>query len=228
MIRNILLDLDNTILDFSRSEREALKKTLTQLDIEPTDSVLCRYSEINAAQWKLLELGQFTLPQIKARRYQLLFDELGVVCSAELATSIYEDFICNEGWLTDGAEDVLKALYPNYRVYIASNGTPRAQRNRIAKAGIEQYLSGVFISQEIGAFKPHIEFFDYCFAHIDDFRREETVMVGDSLSSDIKGGIAAGITTIWLNPGRSVCPPEAVPDYEIHALSELPELLMKL
>lgn len=225
MIMNVLIDMDDTILDFKKCEKSALKKTLALLDIEPTELVLSRYSEINDAQWKLLELGQITRAELKPRRYKLLFEEFGIDASAEEAAAAYEEKLSLEHSFMTGAEDALERLSKKYRLYIVSNGTASVQHRRIAGAGIEKYISGLFISQEIGFDKPSPEFFERAFAAVDGFSMAETVIIGDSLSADIKGGLNAGITTIWFNPNDAANTSGIAPDYEIKSLYELDELL---
>ncbi|MGI6013641.1 MAG: YjjG family noncanonical pyrimidine nucleotidase [Oscillospiraceae bacterium] len=228
MIKTILFDLDDTIFDFHMAERIALEKTLLHLGIAPKEEILTRYSELNLAQWKLLEQEKITRPQVKVRRYQLLFDEIGVSCSAEEAAAYYENLLGIGHYFMEGAEEILEMFSKEYRLFIVSNGTAKVQRSRIESAGIERYLTGLFISQEIGYNKPSLDFFRRCFAQIDGFCKEETVIVGDSLSSDIKGGNAAGITTIWYNPKGVVNDSDVKPGFEIRHLSELVPLLKSL
>ena len=228
MIRNILFDLDDTLLDFTHAERVALSATLRHIGIEPTAAVLARYHELNAAQWRLLEQGKLTRDEVKARRYRLLFEELGVDRSPEETTRYYESRLAIGHWFIDGAPELLEQLYGHYRLYIVTNGTEHVQESRIRSAGLAAYMDGVFISQQIGADKPQPAFFDYCFAHIPDFRREETLIVGDSLTSDIRGGRNAGITTVWFNPHGVKNETEIVPEHEIQQLSALLPLLRRL
>ncbi len=234
MIRTILLDLDNTLLDFNQAERKALARTLEKLGIEPQESTLRLYSQLNMAQWKLLEQGKLTRPQVKTRRYQLLFEKLGVERSAEQAARLYEGFLAEGHFFMDGAQEVLEELSPRYRLYLVTNGTARVQQSRLGSAGIGRYFQGYFISEAIGFDKPRKEFFDFCFSVIPDFCREETVIVGDSLSSDIQGGKNAGIRTIWLRPEGDGAASlrdgvqEPVPDYILGSLRELPALAARL
>ena len=227
MIKNIFFDLDDTLLDFHLAERGALTKTLLHLNIEPKEEILARYSEINLSQWKLLEKGRTTREKIKARRFQLLFAELGIDCFPAEAADYYEDHLGFSHHLIPGAVELLEEVYKKYRLFAASNGYARVQRSRMESADITKYFAGVFISQEIGFNKPDIAFFNNCFARIEDFKKEETVIVGDSLSSDIKGGNAAGITTIWFN-ARQKTYYSIKPGYEIRRLSELMPLLSRL
>ena len=248
MIRTVLFDLDNTLLDFNRAERRALTLTLRELGIEPTEEIMGRYSELNLAQWKLLELGKLTRDQVKVRRYRLLFQELGVAHPAEDATRRYEGHLAEGLFLMEGAEALLQALIPRYRLYVVTNGTALVQQKRLQGAGLGAYFQGYFISEAIGFDKPRKEFFDLCFSVIPDFGPEETVIVGDSLSSDIQGGKNAGIRTIWFHPqageensgtksgaaengGAERGAAEAlepVPDHTVRSLREIPSLLETL
>lgn len=225
MIDTILFDLDNTLLDFDQAERIALTQTLLRLRIRPSEVILNRYSELNLAQWKLLEQGKLSRSEVKTRRYQILFDELGAACSAGEAAKIYESLLEVGHYFIDGAEELLRILSPRYRLYVVTNGTASVQKSRIKSADIGRYLAGVFISEEIGFNKPSSEFFDDCFAQIPNFRKNASIIVGDSISSDIQGGKNAGIQTVWFNPARLPNDSGVLPDYEIHELKEL-ELLL--
>lgn len=227
-IKTILFDLDNTLLDFNKAESIALAKTLTELGIEPTDAIIRRYSEINLAQWKLLEQGKITRAEVKRRRYQLLFEELGVAYEPDRANAIYEEQLAIGHFFIEGAPELLKNLYQQYDLYLVTNGTARVQHGRLQSAGIEKYLKGIFISEEIGCDKPSRTYFDKCFAQIPAFCREETILVGDSLSSDIQGGKNAGIRTVWFHSPEIQNHTQIIPDYEIHKLSELQTLLLSL
>lgn len=228
MIRHILFDLDDTLLDFTSAERVALSKTLRHIGVEPTEAVLSRYHALNAAQWRLLEQRVLTRDEVKTRRYQLLFEELGVDRSPAEMTRYYESRLADEHRFIDGAPELLEQLRGRYHLYIVTNGTEHVQESRIRLAGLAAYMDGVFISQRVGADKPQRAFFEYCFARIPDFRREETLIVGDSLTSDIRGGRDAGITTVWFHPRGEENETPILPDYEIRQLSALLPLLRRL
>lgn len=224
MIKTVFLDLDDTLLDFHRSEAVAIAETLSGFGIEPTEAVKKRYSEINRGMWEQLELGNMTREQILVRRFELLFEELGVDVSGLEARHKYEWNLGGSYFYIDGAEDLLSELSQKYDLYLMSNGTAAVQDRRIAASGIAKYFKGIFISEKIGYNKPAIEFFEKCFAEIPDFKKEESIIVGDSLSSDIKGGINAGILTCHYNPsGEASDSPR--PNYTIKTLEELPSLL---
>jgi len=228
MIKFVFLDLDETIFDFHKAEAIALSKMLCEIGIEPTDEVISRYSEINDAQWKLLELGRLTREEVLVRRFDLLFSELGVVADSREARRLYEYNLGEGHYFIDGAEDMLGALYGNYSLYLASNGTEHVQTRRIASSGIAKYFDGIFISQVIGHNKPSSQFFDACFEKIKGFERDKAIIVGDSLTSDIKGGINAGIRTCLFNPKGKAVLGDIKPDYEIRTLGELAGLLKEI
>ena len=228
MIRNVLFDLDDTLFDFHKAEKIALTKTLVHFGIDPTEETLALYSTINAAHWKRLELGEISREEVKVGRYRELFKTIGVECDPVKATAYYESMLAIGHYFMPGAPELLEELYRKYRLYIVSNGTAKVQEGRIGSSGIEKYMDGIFISQILGANKPDKQFFDICFAEIPDFSLSETVIIGDSLSSDIKGGINAGITTVWFNPKGIENDNDIKPDYTIKELSEVPGLLSQI
>ena len=228
MIRNVLFDLDDTLFDFHKAEKIALTKTLVHFGIDPTEETLALYSTINAAHWKRLELGEISREEVKVGRYRELFKTIGVECDPAKATAYYESMLAIGHYFMPGAPELLEELYGKYRLYIVSNGTAKVQEGRIGSSGIAKYMDGIFISQTLGANKPDKQFFDICFAEIPDFSLSETVIIGDSLSSDIKGGINAGITTVWFNPKGIENDSDIKPDYIIKELSEVPGLLSQI
>ncbi len=228
MIDTILFDLDNTIFDFTKAEGIALTKTLDKLGIKPEKRVLELYSKINLMQWKLLEEKKITRSQLKTRRYQLLFDEIGVDCSAEKAAEIYEFFLSQGHYFIEGAEEVLNDLCKKYKLYIITNGIARVQKGRIKSARLERFFKDIFISEEIGYDKPSAEYFENCFRNIPEFCREKAVIIGDSLSSDIQGGINVNVRTIWFNSKKSENSSQLKPDYEITDLKEIEKIIEKI
>lgn len=225
MIKNILFDLDNTLFDFYASEKKALKKTLIHLGLNPDEFMLKRYSEINLEHWKRLEKGELTRSEVKVGRYRQLFEEYGLNASPEETTAYYETKLSEEGDLMDGALELLEYLYGKYRLYVVSNGTLICQEGRMKNTGITDFFDNHFISQQIGFEKPQKEFFDYCFENIPDFKKEETIIVGDSISADIIGGKNAGISTVWFNPDGAK---SDIPDYEIHSLLEFKDIIERM
>lgn len=228
MINTILFDLDNTLLDFTKAEEIALARTLSELGINPEEKVTKRYSEINLKQWKLLEQQKITRSELKIRRYKLLFDEFGFDCSAEKAAKVYEQFLSEGHFFMENAEEVLTNLCEKYDMYITTNGIAKVQKGRIKSSGLKKYFKDIFISEEIGFDKPRTEYFEKCFEKIENFEKEKAVVIGDSLSSDIQGGINAGVKTVWFNPKREENSSSIKADYEISDLREIENLLKSI
>ena len=224
----VLLDLDDTILDFHKAEATALSKTLREMGLEPREEILRRYSAINRRQWELLEEGKQTREETLVRRFEILFAEYGITASGPEARDLYEDHLSVGHFFMPGAEELLETLYGRYELYIVSNGTPKVQAGRIASAGIARYFERIFVSEELGAVKPSAEFFARSVGRIPGFDRERALLVGDSLSSDIRGARNAGIRSCWFNPRGEEPRTEIPADFEIRALAELPPLLERL
>ena len=228
MIKNILFDLDDTIFDFKMAEKIALKKTLKQLGLDPTEEIMARYSIINQAQWRLLEEGKIEREELKSRRFKLLFEEYGANASEFEAAALYGELLGVGHYYIDGARELLEKMCGKYDLYIVSNGTTSVQKGRIASSDLEKFVKVIFISQEIGVNKPAKEFFDFCFSHMENQDRAASVIIGDSLTSDIQGGANAGIASIWFNPQGKENHTGIYPDYEIRFLKEIPALIEKI
>ena len=225
MLTHIFFDLDNTLLDFDRGEAHALSRAFRQFGIDPTPAVLARYHDINLRQWELLEEGKLTKDQVLPRRFDLLFAELGVSCDSQAVCDLYESFLAEEHDFIPGALELLEALSPRYSLHLATNGASAVQRRRLADAGILTYFQNIFISEEVGFHKPSPAFFLACFAAIPGFDHTSALMVGDSLTSDIRGGRNAGLRTCWFDHLGRPYRPDILPDYTVAALDQLPALL---
>lgn len=225
MIRFVLMDLDDTILDFHRAEAAAVSRTFELMGIEPSAEFVQRYSEINAAHWRMLERGEITRPQVLTGRFRQLFSEIGTDCDPEKTQQIYEAYLSRGHYFIPGAEQLLRDLHGQYLLYLVSNGNAVVQEGRLRSAGIVPFFEDIFISEEVGADKPSREYFDRCFERIPDFHPEQAIMIGDSPTSDILGGIHAGVKTCWFNPNHRPPHPEIRADFEIDRLSAFPALL---
>ena len=229
MIRYLFLDLDNTILDFSKAEAIAIRRTMAACGADPTDANAARYSAINDRHWKALERGELTRDQVVVGRFAAFFGELGIEVDAPAVAKTYETFLSQGHFFLPGAEETVKQkLYGRYKLYLASNGTAVVQKGRMTSADLYPYFEESFVSQELGHNKPSREYFEAAFARIPGFDPAECLMVGDSLTSDILGGKNAGLRTVWVNPGHQTAPDHLKPDYEIESLADLPALLEEL
>ncbi len=228
MIEFLFLDLDDTILDFHKAEALALAKTLRSFGLEPEEAVLARYSIINKAHWERLERKELTREQVLVGRFAVLFGEYGIAVDPEQCARTYEANLSVGHYFLPGAREAVERLSKKYKLYLASNGTAKVQAGRLESANIGHFFQEIFISQEIGANKPDPVYFQRCFARIPGFDVKKAVMVGDSLTSDILGGMQAGMKTCWVNPGGSPRREDISPDFEIEALSQLEALLEEI
>lgn len=225
MIDTVLLDLDDTILDFHKSEQNALRQTLTEFGIEPTEQTCALYSRINREHWERLERKELTRPQVLVGRFATLMQQLGVDGDPAACSERYTDNLAIGHYFLPGARETLDVLAEKYPLYIVSNGNLKVQEGRLASANISHLFREIFISQQVGADKPDPAFFEKVFAKIPGFSRERTIIVGDSLTSDILGGIRMGIRTCWVNPKGNPGREDICPDYEITGIHQLPALL---
>lgn len=223
----VLFDADGTLLDFLKSEHEALSEALFELGAKPDDAMIRRYSEINDGLWRMLEKGEITKPQLMVRRFELLAEEYGLSIDPVTLGERYVKALSGKGYCIAGAHELCRRLYGKVRMYIVTNGTEWIQRGRWAVSGLDGYFDGLFISDLVGYTKPDVRFFEAVEREIPQFCRERTLIVGDSLSSDMKGGINFGIDTCWFCPGEKQAPEEIASrlTYRIGTLEELPALL---
>ena len=224
----LLFDLDKTILDFDRAEKIALKRALMDFGLAADEQVLSLYHTINKRCWELLEEGKMTRQQVLVKRFEELFGRLGVAAEGAAVTKRYEKYLCEGYYYMPGAEELLDALDGKYEMYIVSNGSAVVQDARLESSGIGRYFKDIFISERIGSDKPSKAFFEACFARIPDFSADRAIIIGDSLTSDIRGGRSAGILSCWYNPKQELGRKDIVPDYQINNLIQLPALLEEL
>ena len=195
-------------------------------DIVPTEAMIRAYSEINDAMWKRLERGEISKAALREARFFEFCRTFGIETDVPRMANAYVTFLSQKTHLIDGAFEMCEALAEKYSLYIVTNGIKTVQRKRFAASRLAPLFSDVFISEELGFEKPHRGFFDAVAARIPDFSPSTALIVGDSLSSDIRGGRAAGIDTCWYNP-RGTKDGEGLPiTYEIQALQELAPLLL--
>ena len=227
MIKVVLWDIDGTLLSFKLAERAAIGACFAKFGLGAlTDEMLADYSAINARYWKRLELGELTKPEVLRGRFEEFFTAYGLDTScvdafnAEYQVRLGETVVFN-----DNGKELVESLRGKVLQYAVTNGTLVAQRGKLKNSGLDQLLDGVFISDVIGIEKPGIGFFDAVFSEIGHFAPEEVLIVGDSLTSDIRGGNNAGILCGWYNPKGEPVPDGFRVDYDIRNLNELPAIL---
>lgn len=222
----VLFDADATLFDFKRSEHDAVIDCLAFAGLPTTEEVVEKYSDINDGYWKKLERGEVTKKELFVARWKDLIDHYGFDFDARSIADKYPEKLAERGYLMDGAEQLCQALYGKVKLYIVTNGFSTVQHGRFDKSPIRKYFEAMFISEEIGAEKPSAEYFDRVFSMIPDLDKEKTIIIGDSLTSDISGGIVAGIDTCWFNPKQKKAPEGMAITYTVNRLSEIEELII--
>ncbi len=223
----IFWDLDQTLLNFDLSMDYALRAVFGQYGLEINDEIAARYEVINRGYWNRLELGEITKEELKSGRFRTLFEELGIkhIVPEEMAVD-YQRELGSVFFYMDGAKELVTRLRAEgYRQYVVTNGVSATQENKMRLSGLDQIMDGVFVSELMGYPKPRKEYFDACFARLPDVLREECILVGDSLTSDMRGAGNAGIAACWFNPEGREKDTDVHTDYEIHRLDELLAIL---
>lgn len=220
--RFLLFDVDRTLLDFKKSEKLALKRSLEEFGFSYTEQIRARYEAINHYYWGEFEKGKIEKSKILTARFDDLFQEFGFLGDSIQFDRYYRNELSKIAELIDGADKLLIRLrQKGHQIYYVTNGTREVQWPRLRKSGLQDLADGIFISEEIGFQKPEKAYFEIVFSNIPDFKAEEAVIIGDSLTSDILGGVNMGIDTVWYNPDGE----KNIYDYPItHEIAELNEL----
>ncbi|OTN77677.1 TIGR02254 family HAD hydrolase [Enterococcus sp. 8G7_MSG3316] len=222
--KTLLFDVDDTILDFQDTENQALQKLFATQGLQLTDSLKQTYQTLNHGLWQAFEKGELTREQVTNERFGLFFESLGKEVDSLALEQQYRAFLNQGHKLLGNSAQVLAQLAPNFDTYVVTNGVSKTQFQRLNDAKLMDFFKAVFVSEDTGYQKPMKEFFDYVFDRIPGLKKHETVIIGDSLSSDILGGQLAGIDTVWLNPHKKNTN-GITPTFEIESIDQLPELL---
>lgn len=217
----LLFDADNTILDFDKAEDQALERAFSECGLYFDANVLQVYRKNNIRQWQLFEQGKLTKSEVLTSRFVETFKELRLESSIDGVARLYELYLHDGFFVIGGAIEVLEKLKHMCRLYLVSNGVLSIQNSRMKGSGLDKYFIKRFVSEEIGYPKPKIEYFNACFADIENFEKNKTLIIGDSLTSDIQGGVNAGIDTCWFNPKHLENNSNLMPTYEIDDLYNL-------
>ncbi len=226
----LLLDADNTLLDFNRAEETAFYAAFSALGLHADAHTYARYHEINDELWRKLERKEVTRERLKILRFELLFAEMGLEDHgrAEEIGRLYFDLLSEQRFVLDGAVEVCRVLSEKYPLYIITNGTDSAQRSRIGGSGLEPYIRKMYVSEKMGAEKPSRVFFNHVLEDIGDTDTSRYLIVGDSLTSDIDGAIGMGIDAVWLDQKGSGDTRGRDVSYIIKDIRELPALLFEI
>lgn len=221
---SLFLDLDNTLLDFNKAEEWAISTVLKEYGLPCDQKTVKLYSYVNRSYWEQFERGEIPKEAIFEGRFKTLLSLLKQEGDSAAISKSYGLKLAQGYFKVDGADEILTYLKTKgYKLYATTNGFSFTQYNRIEKSGLEPYFEKVFISEDAGYQKPEKEYFDYCINHIEEKDRAKILIVGDSQSSDILGGINAGIDTCWYNPEQKSAKYKS--KFEILDLSELKNIL---
>ena len=210
-----------------RGEKEALKATFRAHGIELDEKAVSEYSAINDSLWKKLERGEIEKDELRVARFRMFGEARGYDLDFDRVSVEYTDNLAEQHFLIDGALEVCRTLAKNCRLFIITNGIEYVQKRRLALSPLGEYFDGLFISGEIGYEKPNIRFFEAVAGSIKDYNPEKTLVVGDSLTSDMKGGIGAGLDCCYYAPDSKEIPEGMPIKYKIKDLSELYDIVFE-
>ena len=227
MITTILWDVDATLLNFKEAEKAAIRTLFQKFGFgECTDEMLNRYSQINKTYWERLERKELTRAEVLEGRFRDFFGKVGLdVNQAAAFNENYQTSLGDTIVFNDNSYDVIKSLQGKVKQYVVSNGTITAQTKKLRLSGLGELMDGIFLSEELGVEKPDVRFFEKVFAKIEPADKIQIMIVGDSLTSDMQGGVNAGIVTCWYNPEHAPLQGNLKIDYEIDDLHKIYDLL---
>jgi len=222
----LVFDVDNTLLDFTRSARIALTETLQFIGEDPGDHHFDAYHQINLECWADLEAGRISAEELKTRRFSSLLEHLGKEGDPGKLNSFYFEVLKNATYPVDGAIETVQALYRHgFKMAVATNGLAEVQRPRLERAGLDHFFEEIIVSEEIGYYKPNPGFFHTAVERLRAKKQDRLLMIGDNLASDIEAAQKAGWDGCWFNPRREEPSLPLKPDFIIARLSQLQEIL---
>ena len=216
-----VVDVDDTLLDFGANEATSLNELFKRHGCAFSDEVYQVYNSVNKKLWGDYENGIIALDDVINSRFSETMLRLGIAVDGREWENEYRELLSNGCQLMEGALDVCQSLFVTHRLFVITNGITKTQTKRLKQAGLYEYFEDVFDSQSIGHQKPSKEFFDYVMTHINDFNKNEALIIGDSLNTDIKGGLLSGIDTCWINNKTQQFTAEIRSTYTITSLAEL-------
>ncbi len=222
----LLFDLDDTLLDFGANEADSLNKLFQRHGYHFSEEVSRIYHSVNKQLWADYENGNRKLEDVLNTRFSETMLRLGVDVDGAAWEGIYRELLGNGCQLMEGALEVCRSLSKAHRLFIITNGVTKTQIKRLKESGLFEFFEDVFTSQSIGFQKPSKEFFDYVISHVNDFDKEEALIIGDTLNSDIKGGLQSGIDTCWMNRKGQPYSGEIQSTYTITKLTQLYDIFM--
>lgn len=224
-IKAILIDIDNTLLDFNKGAKTAVGEAFNKCGLSYDERCFNVFSEQNDLLWQRIERGELTREGLHKIRFYTIFNALGISADGEKAETEFRKALFNIAVSVEGALDLVQYLSKKYQLYCASNAIYNQQINRLKLSKMHDYFSGFFISEKIGHQKPTKEFFDFCFANMNGITPSQSIMIGDSLTADILGAKNYGLKSIWYNHLNKENDSLILPDYVVKKLSQIKNIL---
>ena len=221
----LLFDADNTLLDFDENERVSLTRAFRRFGLPCDEKTLRLYHDINLMYWQMLAENKIGKEELLIKRFSTLFERIGVDADPVQTENYYRAQLGQGCQVVPGAIEVCRKLKADYKLYVITNGVASTQHSRLTGSGIEALMDGIFISDEIGYDKPDVRFFEYVRNHIEGFEKQKALVIGDSLFSDIRGGVDFGLDTCYLNAYHQPNTSKIIPTYEIQDIAELLTIL---
>jgi len=221
----IFIDADDTLFDYYCAEQFALTQTFNEFKLDLTNNIVAKYSEINSLLWSKFEKGEIVQEKLRTERFRLLFKHYKLNCDEFLFSERYLKWLSEGSFLIEDAEQICEYLNEKYILSIITNGIKEAQMPRFINSNISKYIQHIIISEDAKFSKPNVGIFDYAMNKIGFYEKNRILIIGDSLTSDIKGGINYGIDTCWLNNKAIENNTGIVPNYQISRLSEIKHIL---
>ncbi len=220
----LFFDLDNTLLDFSKTEAVSIRRLLSEYNLPCDGEAVANYSRINDGFWKRFENGEISKNAIYEGRFKAFCEFYNTSADTKAMALQYITYLGQGNYVIDGAFPVLDYLKAKgYYFCATTNGLCITQYRRIKGSGLEPYFNGIFVSEDAGSQKPDTEYFDFVISKIPEKDKRKILIIGDSQTSDILGGINSGIDTCWYNPKGAVA--KYTPTYEIQSLEQLKDIL---
>ncbi|VHM81997.1 HAD-superhydrolase, subIA, variant 1 family protein [Streptococcus pyogenes] len=212
----LFFDLDHTLLDFDAAEEVALTKLLEEYQVIDIKAYKDYYKPMNQNLWKQLEGGDISKADLVNSRFALLFAHFGVTVDGRQLAEGYQKHLKDQGQVYTGAKELLADLTAQgYNLYAATNGIATIQQGRLQASGLAPYFKAIFISEQSGSQKPKKAFYDWMTQQVSNYQPDQALMIGDSLSADVQGGINAGMDTLWYNPKHLLNNSPVHPTYEV-------------
>lgn len=223
--KTLFMDADDTVFDFGAAQKAALFAAFKRMDEPLSEEEYALYDAINIKHWKMLERGETTKDRLVFARFEEFFGKTGKKCSVERTEELYQELLGEQAFWWEGAKEGMEQLSKRYDIFLVTNGHADTQYSRVKLSGLDGFVKDVFVSEAVGCPKPEKAYYDYCFRK-SGADRKTTLCIGDSLTSDIKGGVNAGCKVMWCNFRNEPIPSDPPIDYVVRSWAEILDILL--